>query len=70
MKQEQFPFGEHVQLTPEVLDFYIARARKERAKAIEEFGGRVAAWVAATIARLAGREHKARSHRVAGSSTS
>ena len=49
-------------LTPAVYDFYIARARAERAKAIAEFGGHLGAWLRGLAARLARRSRTASTH--------
>jgi hypothetical protein len=69
MEQERFPFGDRVQLTPELVDSYIARAREERAKAIAAFGQHIASWMGTTIARLARRHRNAGPRRMIGSPT-
>ena len=42
MAHNQSPFRIERRLTPELFDFYVARARAERAKAIAEFGRQLA----------------------------
>jgi hypothetical protein len=69
VRQEQFPFSDRVQLTPEIVDFYVARAREERAESMARFGQHVASWVAKTIAHLGRRHRKASSRRIVGSPT-
>jgi hypothetical protein len=49
MKQEHFPFGERPRITPGLIDFYVARAREERAKAIAGFGRRLATLLSGVI---------------------
>ena len=61
MFQEQFPFGVRpTTITSEVLDFYIARARDERARAIAEFGDHIGAALRTLVNRLVSRAHRAR----------
>ncbi len=69
MRKEQFPFGDRVQLTSEIMDFHVARAQEERAKAIARFGQHIASWVARTIAHLGRRHRKASPRRMIGSPT-
>jgi hypothetical protein len=69
MEQERFPFGDRVQLTPELVDLYVALAREERTKAITGFGRHIASWMGTTIARLARRHRNAGPRHMIGSPT-
>ena len=53
MDHEQSPLRGDRRLTLELFDYYVARARAERAKAIAEFGGHIAAWLSRIAGRLA-----------------
>ena len=53
MEREQTPLQDGRRLTPELFDFYVARARAERAKAIAEFGRTLVAWLSGVVVRLA-----------------
>jgi hypothetical protein len=55
MDREQSPLRGDRRLTPELFDYYVARARAERAKAIAEFGGHIAVWLSRIARRLARR---------------
>jgi hypothetical protein len=48
MDRSQSPLRPELQLTPELFDQYVAKARAERAKAIAEFW----AWIADRVGRL------------------
>ncbi|HET6156894.1 MAG TPA: hypothetical protein VFE34_00985 [Dongiaceae bacterium] len=52
MRIEQSPLRTNERLTLEQFDFYVARARAERSKAIAEFGGHVVAWLAGIAVHL------------------
>jgi len=52
MVTDQSPFRIERRLTPELFDFYVARARVERAKAIAEFGRQLASAVSRIARRL------------------
>ena len=70
MGLEQSPLRSGLRLTPALLDFYIARARAERAKAIAEFGRHVAARLARSVMWLVRREPKVKgTGRIAGAPT-
>lgn len=69
MDQGLSPLHSSQRLTPELFDFYVAQARKERAKAIAAFGGQVGAWVAGIVSRLAGRRRPASATHVTGART-
>jgi len=58
MDQEQSPLRIGLRLTPALLDFYVTRARAERAKAIAEFARSIAARLARAVMRLIRREPK------------
>jgi hypothetical protein len=60
MDRKPSPLRDHRRLTPELFDYYVARARAERAKAIAEFGGHIAAWLSRTAGRLARHRRRAR----------
>lgn len=45
MKEHQSSLRSGQQLTPELFDFYVDRARAERAKAIAEFGSSLIGWL-------------------------
>lgn len=66
MDQELSPLRSGRRLTPELFDFYVAQARNERAKAIAAFGGRVGAWFAGVVRRLAGRRRPAHGPHIPG----
>jgi hypothetical protein len=53
MEREQTSLQDRRRLTPELFDYYVARARAERAKAIAEFGGTLVAWLSGIVLRLA-----------------
>ena len=59
MDQERSPLRSGRRLTPELFDFYVARARNERGKAIAAFGGQVGALFAGILSRLVGRRRPA-----------
>jgi hypothetical protein len=59
VNQDQPPSRSGRQLTPELFDHYLARAREERAKAIAEFGGHVAAWLTGIASRMTRRRSPA-----------
>lgn len=69
MDQERPPLRSGRRLTPELFDFYVARARNERSKAIAAFGGQVGAWIVGIVARLARRRRQARPPRIPGART-
>ena len=69
MDQEPSPLRSGRRLTPELFDFYVAQARKERAKAIAAFGGQIGAWIAGIVSRLARRRRPARATHVTGART-
>lgn len=52
MEREQSPLRSGRRLTPELFDYYVARARAERAEAIAQFGGHIAAWLTSLAGRL------------------
>lgn len=52
MEHEQSPLRSGLRLTPALLDFYIARARAERAKAIADFARFIAVRLADPVKRL------------------
>ena len=52
MAHNQSPFRIERRLTPELFDFYVARARAERAKAIAEFGRQLGSAVSRIARRL------------------
>jgi hypothetical protein len=56
-------------LTPALYDFYVARARVERARAIAEFGGQLAGWVRKAVARLARPSRRIATRHIARSPT-
>jgi len=60
MDREQSPLRGDRRLTPELFDYYVARARAERARAIAEFGGHIAAWLSRIAGRLARHRRPAR----------
>ena len=62
---EQDAFG--APLTPALYDFYVARARAERAKAIAAFVGQLAGWLKGAARRLVPRHRVRRVRPVAGS---
>lgn len=55
MRQTRSPFGIERQLTPELFDHYVAKARAERAKAIAEFGGWVGRQLRGVAVRIGAR---------------
>jgi len=55
MDQEPSLLRSGPRLTPELFDFHVARARKERGKAIAAFGEQIGAWVVGLVRRLARR---------------
>lgn len=59
MPQEHVPFSPRPR-TSEGLDFHIARAREERAKAMAAFGGQIAAALHALVNRLVRCVHRPR----------
>jgi len=61
MERKQSPLRNGRRLTPELFDYYVAQARAERAKAIAEFGGTLAAWLSRVVVRLT--RHGRRTHR-------
>jgi len=69
MKQQQSPVPSGRQLTPDLFDYYVARARAERAKAIAEFTGQITAWLARLAHRMAGPGRRARPRGGAGART-
>jgi hypothetical protein len=60
MDREHSPLRSDRRLTLELFDYYVAQARAERAKAIAEFGGHVAAWLSRIVGRLARHRRPAR----------
>ncbi|HEY1384302.1 MAG TPA: hypothetical protein VGF43_11840 [Dongiaceae bacterium] len=56
-------------LTPALYDFYVARARDDRAKAIAAFGGAVTSWLGAAARRLAWRDRRTTTRHIIGSPT-
>lgn len=69
MERKQSPLRAGRQLTPELFDFYVARARAERAKAIAGLGGQVAAWLSGMVARLTRPRRTARPRDITGAPT-
>ena len=69
MDQKSSPLRSGCRLTPELFDFYVAQARKERGKAIAAFGGQVGAWLAGILSRLIGRRRPAGARRITGART-
>ena len=53
MERQQSPLRTGQQLTPELFDHYVAKARAERAKAIAEFWAWIARHLRAAATRIA-----------------
>jgi len=60
MVTDQSPFRIERRLTPELFDFYVAKARAERAKAIAEFGRQFASAMSRVARHLVRRRLPAR----------
>jgi hypothetical protein len=58
MKHDHAPLRTRYRLTPELFDYYVARAREERAKAISAFGRQMIAAGCRTAARLLRRRRR------------
>jgi hypothetical protein len=58
MKHDHSPLRVRHQLTLELFDHYVAKARKERAEAISAFGRQVIAVASRIAARLIRRRHR------------
>ena len=58
MKHDHSPLRTGHRLTPELFDYYVARAREERAKAISAFGRQVIAAASRIAARLVRRRRR------------
>ena len=58
MKHDHSPLRTRYRLTPELFDYYVARAREERAKAISAFGQQVVAAASRIAARLVRRRRR------------
>lgn len=61
MEHDHFPFSPGRHLTLELFDYYVAKARVERAKAIGDFAGRIARQLRAVAVRFASRAGRPRS---------
>ncbi|HEV8389201.1 MAG TPA: hypothetical protein VGQ35_05115 [Dongiaceae bacterium] len=66
MEHDQSPLRGGQRLTLELFDYYVARAQAERAEAIAQFGGQVAAWLSNVAGRLARQGRRAGRRGIAG----